>query len=128
MFAILAFIGLLNASHIGIDCECYGYTEKYWPIEKQVKVDRKHAKALFSGKVQSIVETQNKNGHFLEVRFKVLRSWKNIDSNTVTVITSYPSPGGCGYAFLSGRSYLVYIDRVDEGKLRTSICSRTMLL
>jgi len=59
---------------------------------------------------------------------KVLRSWKNVNSNTVTVITSYPSRGGCGYAFLVGRSYLVYIDRIDDGSLRTSICSRTMLL
>jgi len=65
MFVTLALIGLLNISHAGIDCECGGYTQKYWPIGKQVRVERKHAKALFSGEVLSVVETKNQNGHFL---------------------------------------------------------------
>ena len=128
MLTTIALIGLLNFSHVGIDCQCSGYTQKSWSIEKQVRVERKYAKALFAGEVLSTVETKNASGHFLVVRFKVNHSWKNINSNTVTIITSYPAPGGCGYAFQTGRSYLVYIDQNDAGSLRTSICSRTMPL
>jgi hypothetical protein len=128
MFTTLALIGLLSFSHVGIDCECNSYTQKYWSIGKQVKVERKYAKALFSGEVISAVETRNSKGHFLEVRFKVSLSWKNINSRMVTIITDYPAPGGCGYAFQTGRSYLVYVDRNDLGHLQATICSRTMLV
>ena len=128
LLANLGLIALLNLSQAGIDCQCNGYTQKYWSIGKQVTVERKYAKALFSGEVLSVVETKNADGHFLEVQFKVIRSWKNVRSPMVMVITSYPAAGGCGYAFQTGREYLVYIDRNDDGRLRTSICSRTISL
>jgi hypothetical protein len=126
--ASLGLIASLNLSQAGISCQCSGYTQKHWPIQKQVRIERMYAKALFSGVVIAAVETRNSKGHFLEVRFKVIRSWKNINSRMVTIVTDYPAPGGCGYAFQTGRSYLVYVDRNDLGHLQATICSRTMLV
>jgi hypothetical protein len=126
MFLTNFILITLFASGGAIDCPCSSYSQKYWPIQKQVRVERKYAKAIFSGDVVSAMETKSAKGHFLVVRFKVVRSWKNIHSRMVTIITDYPAPGGCGYAFQTGRSYLVYVDRNDLGHLQATICSRTM--
>lgn len=132
ILAKLALIGLVTFSQsvtqTSIDCQCSGYTSKEWSISRQVKVERKYAKALFSGEVLSIVEKKTEKGHTIEVQFRVIDSWKYVRTNTVTVITHYPTPGGCGYPFQAGQSYLVYVERENDGKLWTTICSRTMLI
>ncbi len=127
-----ALLGLVASSYSfawpGVDCECYGYTSKEWSVSKQVNVERKRAKALFSGEVLGIIEKRSDKGHTIEVEFKVKDSWKYVQTGTVTIVTHYPAPGGCGYPFKVGQSYLVYVEREDDGKLWTTVCSRTMSL
>jgi hypothetical protein len=132
VLAKLVILGLVTSSHSAarppIDCPCSGYTSQEWSVSKQVNVERKYAKALFSGKVISVVEQKSERGHTLEVRFKVIDSWKYVRTGAVTVITHFPVPGSCGYPFKVGQSYLVYVEREDDGNLWTTVCSRTTLL
>jgi hypothetical protein len=57
------------------------------------------------------------------VRMQVVRAWKGIESEEVTITTAANS-AACGYAFAVDESYLVYADALD-GELQVSLCSRT---
>ena len=86
----------------------------------------KRATAVFSGKVIKIKRHNKAAGTFatVEAVFKVGRVWKGVDEKTVSVFTSSMS-SACGYGFKKGSTYLVYAYANEEGKLSTSICSRT---
>ena len=84
------------------------------------------ATAVFVGKVVKIKQHNKAAGTFatVEAVFKVARVWKGVDEKTVSVFTSSMS-SACGYGFKKGITYLVYSYANEEGKLSTSICSRT---
>ena len=87
------------------------------------------AAAVFSGKV---VEVRRHTGtadlfFSIEVVFNVVKTWKGIRARTVSVFTSSDSDA-CGYRFKERRTYLVYAYGDTEGRLSTSICSRTKRL
>ena len=58
------------------------------------------------------------------VVFAIERAFRGVQDATVEVTTS---GGDCAYAFKNGERYLVYGFRSSDGRLSTSICSRTRL-
>jgi hypothetical protein len=113
------FILLILIPAISFCCSCVeplpGTSE-----ENQVLQELKDADAVFLGTVLSIWPTPMFNKR---VTILVHKSWKGIDSEKVVVGTGLGG-GDCGYRFNRGEQYLVYA-YLDEGKLYTSICSRT---
>jgi hypothetical protein len=87
------------------------------------------ATAVFSGKVVEIKRHKQRSNLFgsVEVKFKVNKVWKGVDEKTISIFTSSQS-AACGYGFRAGRTYLVYAHGNEEGRLTTSICSRTRRL
>lgn len=85
--------------------------------------------AVFSGKVIEIKRHGRAAELFgqVEVVFEVEKSWKGVDKRIVSVFTSSGS-ASCGYGFTKGRTYLVYTGGSPQGRLSTSICSRTKRL
>ena len=63
----------------------------------------------------------------MEVIFEVKKAWKGVNEKTISIFTSSQS-AACGYGFKTGHTYLVYAHGNDEGRLATSICSRTRRL
>ncbi len=94
------------------------------------------ADAVFSGVVVEF--SKQFDGHEIEVdgrkmkipyavvaRLLIDKAYKGV-SGTEVEITTGAGGGDCGYAFQTGRHYLVYAYRVEQnGKLGTGICSRT---
>jgi hypothetical protein len=85
------------------------------------------AAAVFRGRVEAIAsEPTSGRDPFPPklVRFTVLERFVGIDDSEATVST--PGGGGmCGYRFTLNREYIVYAEKGSNGRLMTSICSRT---
>jgi hypothetical protein len=77
--------------------------------------------AVFLGTVLDVA--RDVDGRQAVVRLKVEKVWKGAKCAEATVVTGVGG-GDCGYAFEAGKRYLVYASS-DEGKLRTSLCTRT---
>lgn len=93
-----------------------------------VKAELSRSDAVFSGKVVKIID-QNKfsiiksSADPMAVTIEIDRTWKGINQTEVVVHTERES-ASCGFEFLLNQDYLVYAFE-DDGKLRTTICSRT---
>ena len=120
-----SFIWLLLAATVALGCTCQ---RNLWGIAKsekdQVKEARKYSDVVFVGMVTEIIVDEK--ARTFEARFKVLESWKGVETETVSLF------GGteccfCEYMFELGESYLLYASaRVAyKNKLGTTICSRT---
>ncbi len=77
--------------------------------------------AIFSGEVIEVIKKPDV--YFVEVKFKLDKSWKN-ELKDAASITTGRGGGDCGYEFEVGKKYLVYADG-DKNKLSTNICTRT---
>jgi MYXO-CTERM domain-containing protein len=78
------------------------------------------AASVFEGRVVSIEPAGEMQ---LEVRIRVVRTWKGADAEEVTVTTPAQS-AGCGYGFEVDHHYLVYSDAGEEHE-SVSLCSNT---
>jgi len=90
---------------------------------KYVNYERDKAGNVFSGKVLRIDVVKNSKGKpsgVIRVRFRVYKSWKGAETNSITVSTTNICCI-CGYPFKVGEEYLVYASE----SLRTSVCTRT---
>jgi hypothetical protein len=96
------------------------FTGKKISTKKLVREELKKSTAVFSGKVLSIILSNNA----LAVTFKVEKTWKYVENEEVTVMT-LPTDSMCGYNFEMGQSYLVYASSVVAGELWTNHCTRT---
>jgi hypothetical protein len=88
------------------------------------------AAAVFAGTVQAIEDTTAPEHGFLRrrVRFALDRAFRGVAGTSVEVTTGQGG-GDCGYAFVVGKSYLVYAYRTTSThELAVSICSRTQRL
>ncbi|MEZ4700611.1 MAG: hypothetical protein R2834_09810 [Rhodothermales bacterium] len=85
--------------------------------------ERNQAAAVFSGRVRSIVEIDDR----LIVRIDVDKSWKGISDGEV-VVTTATNSAACGYGFEKGKSYLIYAHAFDGAGLSVNLCSRTQRL
>ncbi len=90
-------------------------------------IDAFHAAAgVFEARVLAITAQPADAGQAsitYAVRVGVVRSWKGVETEEVTVLTPIEGPA-CGYAFALDQSYLVYASE-EDGKLRVDSCSRT---
>lgn len=64
----------------------------------------KNASIIFSGKVISIVPTENYQN---SVKFHVLKSWKGLETNEIIVTTASES-SACGVNFTVGETRMIY--------------------
>jgi len=115
---ILSLALLLALDTTGFTCTCVP--------PKNATRELEQSAAVFSGKVLAVKGTEQESGFYanVEVVLEVQRSWKGIEEKTVSVFTSSQS-SACGYGFKKGEAYLVYASKTTEGRLTTSICSRT---
>ena len=100
------------------------------PSEELEKFD-----AVFAGKVLSIEhsfdpDTRSRSpGDHTTVGFSINTVWKGtVDSNID--LTTPPTGGSCGFAFVEGEEYIVYAyeGAGENDSLNVSVCSRTALL
>lgn len=89
-------------------------------VKQRVRTMKIESDAIFAGTVISVDEIAVNS---LKVVISVEMSWK--ESKTVeeyTLYTSGTSGGGCGVAFIKGKSYLVYAKKGKDDRLVTEIC------
>lgn len=101
-------------------------------VKQRIKDQRKKSKAVFAGEVVEIIEAKTSEGKpagYVEVRFKVDKSWKGVNTEEVRIFT-FNICCICGYQFSVGESYLVYAygNSTDQNQLWTNICTRTTKL
>jgi hypothetical protein len=116
MKVTVSLVAVLIATSYAVACSCMMPPPPPKALEQ--------AAAVFSGKVTKIDANQ---GHRKTITLSVDRTWKGIDTETVTLTTG-SGGGDCGYGFKDGEAYLVYAYRggdEENGPLGTSICSRT---
>jgi hypothetical protein len=83
------------------------------------------AHAVFLGKVLRVQgQTDPLAQGGVRATFQVERRWKGVKTRRVNVHT-WSNSAMCGYGFQKGETYLVYAHKAQDGKLQTSICSRT---
>ncbi len=83
------------------------------------------ASAIFLGKAEKVAAPSSSQPFGeVQVKFKVDRFWKGLTSRHV-VVGTWSSSAMCGYGFREGDNYLVYAHIDSQGKLQTSLCSRT---
>ena len=115
---IISLALLLALDTTGFTCTCMPF--------KNASKELEQSAAVFSGKVLAVKGNEQQGGFYtsVEVVLEVDRSWKGIEEKTVSVFTSSQS-SACGYGFKKGEEYLVYASKTTEGRLTTSICTRT---
>lgn len=116
-FALAAF--LFVAPKAAFACSCLVMDA---PLKKQVEKAYTEASAVFSGEVVEITPASN-DSYSLNIKFKVASKWKGAADKEIVVTTTKDS-AMCGYAFVVGKTYLVYAYKNDSG-LSTTNCSRT---
>lgn len=85
------------------------------------------AAAVFLGKAVKVESPSSQPiGGEVHVKFQVDRFWKGVASRDV-VVGTWSNGAMCGYGFQEGENYLVYAHIDSQGRLQTSLCSRTRL-
>lgn len=97
------------------------------PCETYWKTD-----AVFTGLVtdSSIITVEETSVKYQQraIRIALDQAYRGVEGTEVEIFTSVEG-GACGYNFKKGERYIVYAHRgPTDGKLSTSICSRTKLL
>ena len=80
------------------------------------------AATIFAGKVISIEQLDIRKER---VTLEVKQSWKGETANSTEVFTRTSYDDACGYYFKTGKSYLIYTFKNDDGTFWVSACSRT---
>ena len=122
LFWLFSIPGYALACSCDLDLKVLGKSEK-----DQIKIARKKAVAVFSGKVLDI--TYDEKHRFYYARFRVENSWKNVADEEV-VVSGLTMCCLCDWIFEVGKSYLIYAGKYDsiENSYRVSHCSRSQLL
>jgi hypothetical protein len=121
---IVISIAILLSVTAAFACRCIingaGACQDYWNMP-----------VVFSGRVVQIEDIKSGTGDLYnpskKVRFAVIDAFRGITGETVELHTG-SGGGDCGFAFELNESYLVYAGNNNEGKLSTSICTRTRTL
>ncbi len=124
MFAVLWLVGNTEQAYA---CKC---VVPGTPSDEMEKFD-----AVFTGRVLTVQHSFDPNaasfspGDLTTVGFTVSTVWKGSVDEAATVTTP-PTGGSCGFAFVEGEEYVVYAHKPtgDESGLSANICSRTALL
>jgi hypothetical protein len=113
----------MNAAAPGAACSCLTPPP---PVLALIEAD-----AVFEGVVTAIEVEKKADGRpdsyssadLMRVIFRVLRSWKEVESAEAVVFTARMD-ASCGYEFAVGQRYLVYASTSERG-LVTGACTRT---
>ncbi len=124
MINLLWFLGNAGQVHA---CKC---AEPGSPSEELEKFS-----AVFAGTVVSIQHSFDPDAESYSpedrttVQFEVSTAWKGAVHEDMYVTTP-PTGGSCGFAFIEGENYVVYAydSHYDDGGYTVGICSRTALL
>jgi len=111
---------LLVGPSIAFACTC-SLPQPSKSLKRQVAEARKESRVVFVGKVLEV--KSDPQLLYVEVKFKVERSWKQSQGSELTITTGRGG-GDCGYRFEIGEHYLVYASG-SERQLWTDICQRT---
>lgn len=120
MLALVLLVGALTGSGAARAerCSCVGVgvaCESIWWTD-----------AAFVGRVLSIVKP-DPNSNMRTIRVDVTEAFKGVSPGEINVFTG-SGGGDCGVEFIVGGTYLVFGHLGQDGKLGTSICSRTRLV
>jgi hypothetical protein len=115
-----AFVLIKPASSFA--CHCIPSNSQLTASQK-VSRAATESKAVFSGRVIEV----NPRADYVEVKFKVEKSWKHTSVGEITITTGL-GHSDCGYGFQIGESFLVYAYRSRAGRLETNTCTRTQRL
>ena len=124
---VFSVLWLLSNADQAYACKCAV------PGSPSEEMEKFHA--VFAGEVLTIHHSFDPNASSFSpddittVGFSVSTVWKGaVEENTT--LTTPPTGGSCGFAFLEGEEYVVYAYKPtgDESRLSASICSRTALL
>ncbi len=117
IFLAAALVGEPSAARA---CSCAA------PVSPEAALER--ASAAFSGQVTKIIRPlldrlglTDSGEH--EVKFRVIRTWKGVVGPEVVVRTRLTGEA-CGYPFVIGRAYLVFVREILPG-IETGICTGT---
>ena len=124
LLAVLWLLGNTDQAHA---CKCVVPAS---PSEEIEKFD-----VVFAGRVLSVHHSFDPNalsyspGDITTVGFSVSTVWKGAVEENIT-LTTPPTGGSCGFAFVEGEEYVVYAYKAAEGapNISANICSRTALL
>jgi len=136
--AVLAVM-LLFLTSMAQPCECGWYQNvdgKVVALDGPPTIDKEglsRYEVVFEGQVIRLdlveipLEDPQRDETFtydVDVRFRVLKTWKGAPSAQPIVHTSWLNIS-CGYPFLLGESYLVYVENASN--FRVDLCSRTQV-
>jgi len=82
------------------------------------------SRAVFAAVVTDIQPNTATRFGGLEVTLRVEQVWKGAPEETTKVHTA-GTGAACGYPFVEGKTYLVYVVHDDADPMRVSLCSRT---
>ncbi len=124
---LLAVLWLLGNKNQAYACKCVVPGS---PSEEIEKFD-----VVFAGRVLSVHHSFDPNAlsyspsDITTVGFSVSTVWKGAVEENIT-LTTPPTGGSCGFAFVEGAEYVVYAYKAAEHvpNLSANICSRTALL
>lgn len=117
---LLIWSGIIFTGGVSLACSC---VEPKPPACEETW----RAAAVFTGTVTQMetVKDEQENA-LLKVRLAVNERFVNLSSDIKEIdIFTAPSGPACGFYFERGHSYLVYADRMPNGALRSSHCTRT---
>lgn len=134
---ISVFYVLVFTSNI-FACECV-------PL-KSLADELSNSELVFTGKVVHINSPKSTKisgniGVFIEgkeitgisltaptsIKFRIIQNLKGTISTRYVTITTFSGCCDCGFTFQKNTEYLVYAYKNDEGRLETSVCTRTKL-
>lgn len=118
---MLGVFSLVVTSNIARACTC-DLPQNGRTLKQEVTEAHKKSKAVFVGRVVEVISDVRNS--YVDVRFKVERSWK-ADFSAERIVRTGRGRGDCGYRFEVGKSYLVFAYGSDENRLETNICQRT---
>jgi hypothetical protein len=81
------------------------------------------ASDVFTGRVIAIARASNRTER--RVTILVSERWRGNPHRGASVEVFTRTPSLCGYPFRTGREYLIYGSRTEDGRITVSLCSRT---
>lgn len=115
VFAIIAAVTTMMAIPPVYSCSCVPT-----PPPEQAFQD---ADAVLMGKVISI---QNGPGqYYITAKLRVSKIWKGERDFSTALITTSDDGAMCGFNFQTGKSYVIYAYKNQDGRFQTNNCTRS---
>jgi hypothetical protein len=120
LFATFMFLTGMCYTANACTCEYSGGRQS---MSERVASARERSIGVFVGTVTGEVSS-SESSYFTRYKFRVIRAWKGVESEEVTVSTG-TSGTLCGFSFELGGTYLVYAFGTTATGMGTNRCQRT---